>query len=120
MKKPTEDQLPRESLARNLSHLKELCGYTERDIAAKAGVAPKTVNNMLNGNHDSSLDKVNAVAKVFGLQGWHLIMPNLPLDLISSPTISKFVGNFISASDEGRNLLQQMAEREAKIAKNGK
>lgn len=104
---------PRESLIRNLRYLMTKEGLSEEELAKKAGVAQKTINNMLNQKHSPKLETVEAVAHAFGLEGWHLIMPNLPSELIESQTIAQLYENYRAASAKGRELIDLIAEREA-------
>lgn len=108
---------PRESLARNVKFLKDKYGYSDREIERRSGVAHKTVNNMHNNRHRVSLEAVEDVARVFGLEAWHLINPNLPADLVESPTISTLISNYAPADDQGRRHVDMVAEREATYTK---
>ena len=107
--------LPRRVLARNLRHLMRLQGISETELAKKAKISQKSVNNIVNEVHSPKLDIVESLAAVFGLNAWHLIMPNLPEDLILSPTISKLFDSYTKATPEGRQLIDMIAEREGKL-----
>ena len=108
---------PRETLARNLRHLKQMREWSDATIAKKAGISAKAVNNMINARHSPNIDDVDAVARVFGLTGWHLIMPNLPDDLINSPNVGSLFTSYASADPEGRKVIDMIAEREGKKPK---
>lgn len=114
-------QLPKESLALNLAHLMERQGHSERDLAKLAKVSQKAINNILNQRSISKLDTVEKIASVYGLTGWHLIMPNLSDDLLQPGRLEGLFNAFISSNEEGRDHIAQVAEREAKYnARNGK
>ena len=108
------DQPPRETLAKNLRFLKERFGYTDAKLGKASGVAPKTINNMYNSRTDVQLEKVDAVAKVFGLNLWHMIMPNLPDEYENLADFDALYDDWVKSSSEGRKHILMVAERESK------
>lgn len=106
--------LPRETLARNLRYLMDREHLSEQACAKRAGVSQKSVNNVLHHRTTTSLDIVDKLAAAFGLQGWHLILPNLPDELIGSNSIAQLYEAYSSATPEGRELIDHIAEREAR------
>lgn len=103
---------PRDSLARNLRFLMTQADLSEQNLADRSGVGQKTINNILNKVNSPTLSTVEKLAAAFGLTGWHLIMPNLPDELISSPTLAKLFSDYVSATPEGRKLIAHIADRE--------
>ena len=110
-------QLPKESLAKNLRYLMDLEQLSESALHRRSGVSQKAINNILNGVSGGSLSSVDKLAKAFGLKAWHLIMPNLPNDLISGNTIEKLYRAFIQSDPKGREYTLHVAEREAAYRK---
>lgn len=109
----------RDVLARNLDRLMRARTprWTQKDLAKAAGVSQRTVGNMLRGSDVASgatLDRVDAVAKVFGYRSWHLIMPDLPQDPDDVHTMSDVLTGYILADDEGRELIHSVAARVGK------
>lgn len=105
---------PRESLAKNLKMLIEVSGYTDALVAERAKVSPKTISNIKSSRHKTSLDTLDAIAKVFGLTCWHLIMPNLDRDMLKSPAISKLMDTYIHLNATGRANVDRVADMESK------
>jgi len=101
----------RVTLSANLRLLMEAADMSQMELSRQSKIPQRTISNMLNGKHSVSLDAVNAVAEVFGLTGWHIIMPNLPADLVGSPSIAKIVRAYINASPEDRRLLDMLSSR---------
>lgn len=101
----------RVTLAANLRLLMDARDMSQMALSKASKVPQRSISNMLSGKHSASLEAVNAVAKVFGLEGWHLIMPNLPLDLVSSPAIANLVRAYIDASPEDRKLIDLVSRR---------
>lgn len=105
--------LPKETLIRNLRFLMDREGLSEAALAKRSGVSQKGINKILNGESAPTLDTVDKLSAAFGLNLWHLIMPNLPDDLISSPSIERLYSFYTSASPEGREYIDRVAKREA-------
>ena len=105
--------LPSESLAKNLRHLMDLRELSEGQLATKAKVSQKAINNILNGTSGGTLRVVDRLAKAFNLTAWHMIMPDLPDELISGGAVEKLYKAFISSDTKGRAYIQHVAERES-------
>lgn len=101
----------RVTLATNLRLLMDAHGMSQMDLYRASKVPQRTISNMLSGKHSCSLESVNAVAGVFGLNGWHIIMPNLPADLVGSTSIAELVSAYIDASPEDRELITLVSRR---------
>ncbi len=102
-----------ETLARKLNYLMDKYGYSERDMEQKSGVSAKTINNMRNAKHKSSLENAEKVATVFGLDAWQLIIPDLPNDQVESRGLRATVSNYLAADNDGQAAIDRVAEREA-------
>lgn len=66
-------------LAANLAALRERHGMpkSQAEIAAKSGVDQTTIGRSLRATNALSVDKLDGIAKAFGVQPWHLIAPEL-------------------------------------------
>lgn len=104
---------PKESLARNLRFLMDLEVLSEAAVAKRSKVSQKAINNILNGTSGGTLNSVDKIADAFGLTAWHLIMPNLPDELIAGKSIEKLYNSFITSDEAGREYTLHVAEREA-------
>lgn len=115
MAKRQKQQPTRESLARNLKYLLDRHEMSYRVLSEKThgAVSAKTIGNMVNAVGSSSIDNVAAVAQVFGLNGWQLILPNLIEDLENNTSIAKVYESYFNSSADGRRHIQRVAEREA-------
>lgn len=103
----------RERIAANLRDLMALRQWSEYDLARESGVAQKTINNILNNRTACNIETGDQLAAAFNLQEWQLMMPNLADTLRSSAGLGKLVEHWQSASDQGRELINLVAEREA-------
>lgn len=103
----------RGSIARNLRLLIDHAHWTQRDLETRSGVSQRQISNILTQTTSCSTETADALAKPFGLEGWHLLIPNLPLDLVHSPSIAKLVAAYIRAGQDTRDFIDSVAEREA-------
>ena len=87
------------------------------EVAKRSGVDAKTVNNMLHGRFDPRPEKADQVAQVFGLNGWQLLIPDLPADMFRNGQLEKLIANYVSASPDGRDSIIRVAEMAAKYGK---
>lgn len=90
-------------------------GHTAADLAGKlkGKVSRSALHYILNKEKIARIDTVEHIAQVYGLSSWHLISPTLIEDLDKSPTISRLISNYESASKQGKEYIEQVAEREA-------
>jgi transcriptional regulator with XRE-family HTH domain len=109
-------QTTREIVIANTRMLMEIAGDSEHSLGKKIGKRQSSISNMLSGRHRISLDMADLVAGAYGLEGWHLLLKNLPRDLRESKTVSKLFENYIKSSAEGRDLINRIADREAHYA----
>lgn len=102
---------PRESLAHNVRLLMDKAGFDQADLAKRAGVSQKTISNLVNARTAPTLDNVERVARAFGLTAWHLIMPNLPDELVAGGKIEKLVSKYIAADPAEREYIDFILDR---------
>ena len=103
----------RDVLSRNLRALMDRHEMSERALAQSSGVSQGQINNILNQRTSCSIETAEALAHVFGLTGWHLLLHGLPDELLSSPSISRMVDAYVRMNGEGRELIDAMIRREA-------
>ena len=92
-------------------------GWSQHELAKRSGVSQSQVGNILNRRTSCSVETAEALAKPFGLQGWHLILPNLPDELVHSISIERLVTAYTGAGEETRDYLDRIAEREIQYGK---
>lgn len=54
--------------------------WTAPELARRAKISPKTLNNLLNGRHAPQLDVLEKIAAGLDLELWLLFLPHLPDD----------------------------------------
>ena len=93
--------------------------WTQMELAAKSGVSQRMISHVLSQSTGCSTETAEALAKPFGLTGWHLLVPGLPDELLRSPSLSRLVDTYVQADEKGRSMIDMVAEREATYTKNG-
>jgi transcriptional regulator with XRE-family HTH domain len=114
---PSSKLTTTEAVAKNLQRLMELRGLTQPQLARRAGVAQRTISNILSARNEPGIEKINKIAKVFGLQGWQLQMPNIPEDMLTDGRMTRVIDALTRATPEGREMIERLAEREAHYSK---
>lgn len=100
----------RQRLAKNLRALATRDKLSGHQIAGKAKLDPKTVNNMLRAGHDPRLTHVEKVAEVFGLAAWQLLALDLEANPPDSSQVVALLDHYSAAQDSGRKAIMQVAE----------
>lgn len=108
----------RNSLAKNLRTLMAIRDWNQVELSKKSSVSQRMISSILSEESGCSVETADALAHAFGLQGWHLIMPDLTEDLLKSKAVQGLFESYVHASPEGRALIDAMAAREAKLRPN--
>lgn len=114
MKKATS----RDIIAANISRLL-LVGAelglpkSQNALAKKSGVAQTTLSNWLDPTKKvyPQVDKLEAVAQVYGLEAWQLLVPGISWDLASR--LKKLVTNYKDCAPRTREYIDRLAEADA-------
>lgn len=97
------------ALAASVSYLMGLNGHSGETLGSKAGIAPKTTNNIKNAKHNATLDKADAIADVYEVETWQLLIPGLPVDLIASKKLAELIAIYASLDQTNRKLMEDLA-----------
>src|SRR5579859_4696777 len=102
------------SVSKNLKALMDGADMNQSELARQSGVSQRHISDILSGNSACTYPIADQLAAPFGLTGWHLLIPDLPHELVASPSIAKLVAAYIKADAAGREFLDAAAEREIK------
>lgn len=105
----------RDTLAKNLRTLMTIRDWTQVQLAEKSGVSQTMISSILAARSGCSVETADALALAFGLTGWHLLMPGLTEDLLKSKAVQKLLESYVSATPDGKALIDAIALREAKL-----
>lgn len=103
-----------DSVAGNLRRLMTMVHWSQVRLAKESGVSQTHISAILRGDSSCTVETAESLAKAFGLKGWHLLIPNLPDELISSPSLSRLMDAYIHSDAAGRDFLDAAASRELK------
>lgn len=92
-------------LANNLKRLMDRKPDLESGpkLERRSHVAQKTISNVLAGRHDTQLSTIEKLAKSFGLQAYHLLIPLEDEDLL------RVVYAYNASGENGRRMLMLAA-----------
>lgn len=88
----------------------------QSELARASGVAQKTISNWLRADWSTTpnLRKLEAVARVYGLALWQILMPGLTDDLTAAHRLGKLVDNYRHIErPAAQRYLERIAEAEA-------
>lgn len=107
-------------LADNVRRLMEHEGLSQGALAKRAGISQRAVGYLVNykdvQDRHPTTPTIEAVAKAFRTEAWMLMIPHLPVDVLSSKRFAKLIENYLDAPEEGRNQVERIAESEVRYA----
>ena len=111
------DENTKEILSNNLKLLMKNKKCTQVVLHQKSGVDQKTISNIINPDatkNGPTLVNITAVANAFGLETWHLLIKDLPIDVLLSKSLEKMVHNYVTIDKSGRENLERIAKNEVR------
>lgn len=91
-------------------------GWTAPELARRAGLAPKTVNNVVNGRHAAQVDVLAKIAGALDLELWQMWLPQLPRDASHDETFPRLVMNVVGLTPEAMARISHIVDLELKAA----
>lgn len=107
------------SIAKNLEKLMSYRRLTQVELAKKTGVSQRTISNMLNPGSVGSITtgSLEKVSEYFKIEPYHLLIEDLPIEVLISSTIEKVINYYAKSSEEGRENINRIAEMAANYTK---
>jgi transcriptional regulator with XRE-family HTH domain len=105
-----------DNFAMNMKEQLRERGWTAPELARRAGVSPKSVNNVLNGRHAQQADVLNKIAAALGLELWQMWLPQLPKDAVHDETFPHLVTTAAKLSPEAIGRVAHIVDLELKAA----
>jgi len=87
-------------------------GLAGSELAKKAGIAPKTLNNLLNGRHAPQFDVLDKLAKALKVELWQLWLPEFPADAAHDETFPRLIETASKLTPAARKAVARMADLE--------
>lgn len=91
-------------------------GWTAPQLARKARVGLKTVNNVLNGRHATQSDVLAKIAEALGLELWQMWLPQLPKDAQHDETFPRLVTTAAKLPPEAMSRIVHIVDLELRAA----
>jgi transcriptional regulator with XRE-family HTH domain len=91
-------------------------GWTAPELARRAGLSAKTVNNVLNGRHAAQKDVLTKLADALNLELWQMWLPQLPKDASHDETFPRLVTTAAKLSPEACARVAHIVDLELKAA----
>lgn len=110
----TAQETNREVLATNLRGLMKRRGWKQTQLAEKARISQTHIGNVLRKQVDPTTVMLDALGRAFGVPGWVLLIPGLPIEILDSTSIPELVQTYIEAAR--KPLASLIAEREVSRA----
>lgn len=112
---------PTRALAHNLRRLLALGAdfnlpTSQAELSRRSGIAQTSISNWLDPARGiaPSLDKLQPIARVYGIEVWQLLVPDLPDQLLASDHLARLVANYARIERAGaREYIDKVADAEA-------
>lgn len=103
---------PREILAGNVVRLREARGWSQTQLGRIAGMTQTTISAIERCVIDTSIEKVELLAKAFNLPMWALLLHDVDEGMFKGNGLGEVVEIFPVLQTEGRTEILRIAERE--------
>jgi len=82
-------------LAANLIALMAKRGWTQQQLEAKSGVSQRHISSLRREAADCTTEILDALGTAFGIPGWLLLVPGLPVEMLDSPEVPMLVERYV-------------------------
>lgn len=89
---------------------------SQAELARHAGIAQTSISAWLDPDRtvEPRIGNLNAIANVYGLDPWQMLVPNLTDDMVLASHLKKLVANYRKIGDaRAREYIDRVAEAEA-------
>jgi transcriptional regulator with XRE-family HTH domain len=105
-----------DTLVTNLRALMKATKMTKQVLHQKSRVSERMIGYILAHERKPTVEIAEALASAFGLTGWQLIMPDLPIEIAKSGKLDELIHNYSLSSESGREYINRVAEQESKYS----
>lgn len=103
-----------QTVAKNIQMLIDHWPMDIGEVAKRAKVSRRHIQFILRGERDPSIGVTEQIAGAFGLDGWHLLLLDLDVQLAKQGRLSRLLENYQGCPDASRTYIDQVAERDSK------
>lgn len=94
-----------ESLRKNLKRLMEVQKISQAELARRSGISQTHIGGILRGESSATVEIADALARPLGTNGWIIIKPDLPDELLISSALRDLVDGYCNADTAGREFI---------------
>jgi transcriptional regulator with XRE-family HTH domain len=108
-----------EIIAGNVKRLMQHAdNMTQVELANKTKISQRTISNVINPGSVGSVTTttIEKLAKFFGLEPYHLMIPNLPIEELLNKRIEKVIECYSQSTPDGRENIKRIAENEVRYS----
>lgn len=109
-----------DTVVKNINMLLECNEMGVASLSQKSGVPVRTIYSILKKERTPGIDTTDEIAKAFGLNGWHLLMPSLSCDLTKNGRLDKLISDYANCPEQAKNYISMVADRDAKYSERTK
>lgn len=96
---------------KNLKYLLEITGMHKNDVAKKSGVSSRYIDYLLNFDKYPSIEVAENIGQAFGLNGWHMILPDLDYELGKNGNLEELLKDFTDSSKVTQDYVFEVLHR---------
>jgi len=97
-----EKQAIRAVLAANLIALMTKRGWTQQQLEAKSGVSQRHISSLRRGTAGCTTEILDSIGSAFGIPGWILLVPDLPVEVLDSPEVPLLIERYARGAAAAR------------------
>ena len=95
----------------NLKYLLLTTGITKKELAEKSKVSARYIDYILNYEKYPSIEIAENIAKGFGLEGWHMILPNLNYELGKNGKLNTLLKEFSESTKVTQDYVSEVLHK---------
>lgn len=90
-------------LAANLIALMAKRGWTQQQLEAKSGISQRHISSLRRETADCTTEIIDSLGAAFGIPGWLLLVPDIPIEVLDSPEVPLLVERYIRGAHSTRS-----------------
>jgi plasmid maintenance system antidote protein VapI len=104
-----------DTVVENIKYLLSECKWNVPRLELESHVPRRTIYSILKKERTPGIDTTDDIAKAFGLDGWHLLKPNLKYDLAKNGHLERVIDAYSMATEMTRDYVDMVLDREKKV-----
>lgn len=107
---------PKTVLAENVKRMMDSRGWKQPELARASGLGQTTISSILREAVETSIDKVEMLAKAFKLPTYAMMIPDLDEAMFKHNGLGDIIDVYPKLPEEGRAELSRTAARERRYS----